>query len=158
MPFIEFTYAAGTVSEQARESLARDLPLTVLRWEGAPDTEFFRDVTWTYFHEMPADRIMVDGRPAAPSRPRYKVDVTVPAGALSERRRDGLIADLTALLVDACEFGDSRDDAAMRVWVLVHEQPDGWWGAAGVPVPFAELRRIAAEQRSTKAKAQPPTA
>lgn len=147
MPLIELTYAAGTVSDRAKDRLAADLPKTLLRWEGAPDTHFFREITWTYFHEMPADRIVVDGRPAAPSRPRFKVDITVPAGALSERRRDGLIADVTALVLDTCEPGDGGDDAPMRVWVLVHQQPDGWWGAAGASVQFAQLRLLAAEQR-----------
>ena len=154
MPLIEVTYAAGTLSDQGRDRLSSDLPQTLLRWEGAPDTDFFREITWTYFHEMPADRIVVNGRPAAPSRARYKVDITVPEGALSERRRDGLIADVTALVLDACEPGERPANASMRVWVLVHEQPDGWWGAAGVSVQFAQLRRLAAEQRSPESQAE----
>jgi phenylpyruvate tautomerase PptA (4-oxalocrotonate tautomerase family) len=152
MPLIEVTYAAGTMSDQARDRLISDLPQTLLRWEGAPDTEFFREITWTYLHELPADRIVVNGRPAAPARARYKIDITVPEGALSERRRDGLIADVTALVLDACEPGERPADSSMRVWVLVHEQPDGWWGAAGVSVQFAQLRQLAAEERSTQAK------
>lgn len=151
MPLIEVTYAAGTMSDQARDRLISDLPQTLLRWEGAPDTEFFREITWTYLHELPADRIVVNGRPAAPARARYKIDITVPEGALSERRRDGLIADVTALVLDACEPGERPADSSMRVWVLVHEQPDGWWGAAGVSVQFAQLRQLAAEERSTQA-------
>ncbi len=152
MPLIEVTYAAGTMSDQARDQLTSDLPQTLLRWEGAPDTDFFREITWTYLHEMPADRIVVNGRPAAPARARYKIDITVPEGALSERRRDGLIADVTALVLDACEPGERPADASMRVWVLVHEQPDGWWGAAGVSVQFAQLRRLAAEQRNSQSQ------
>ena len=154
MPLIEVTYASGTMSDQARDRLTSDLPQTLLRWEGAPDTDFFREITWTYFHEMPADRIVVNGRPAAPARARYKVDVTVPEGALSERRRDGLIADVTSLVLDACEPGEREADAPMRVWVLVHEHPDGWWGAAGVSVQFAQLRRLAAEQRSSESQVE----
>ena len=152
MPLIEVTYAAGTMSDQARDQLTSDLPQTLLRWEGAPDTDFFREITWTYLHEMPADRIVVNGRPAAPARARYKIDITVPEGALSERRRDGLIADVTALVLDACEPGERPADASMRVWVLVHEQPDGWWGAAGASVQFAQLRQLAGEERSTQAR------
>lgn len=152
MPLIEVTYAAGTMSDQARDQLISDLPQTLLRWEGAPDTEFFREITWTYLHELPADRIVVNSRPAAPARARYKIDITVPEGALSECRRDGLIADVTALVLDACEPGERPADSSMRVWVLVHEQPDGWWGAAGVSVQFAQLRHLAAEERSTQAK------
>lgn len=152
MPLIEVTYAAGTMSDQARDQLTSDLPQSLLRWEGAPDTDFFREITWTYLHEMPADRIVVNGRPAAPARARYKIDITVPEGALSERRRDGLIADVTALVLDACEPGERPADASMRVWVLVHEQPDGWWGAAGVSVQFAQLRRLAAEQRNSQSQ------
>lgn len=99
---------------------------------------------------MGVRRIVVNGRPAAPARARHKIDITVPEGALSERRRDGLIADVTSLVLDACEPGERPADASMRVWVLVHEQPDGWWGAAGVSVQFARLRQFAAEHRNSE--------
>jgi hypothetical protein len=33
------------------------------------------------------------------------------------------------------------------VWVLVHEQPDGTWGAGGSVIRYADLVGLAKEQR-----------
>jgi phenylpyruvate tautomerase PptA (4-oxalocrotonate tautomerase family) len=37
---------------------------------------------------------------------------------------------------------------ALRVWVLIHEQPEGTWGAAGNIVRFAELAALAKAERA----------
>lgn len=34
-------------------------------------------------------------------------------------------------------------DQALRVWVLVHEQPDGTWGAGGSVIRHADLAALA---------------
>ncbi|MFD9664576.1 4-oxalocrotonate tautomerase family protein [Rhodococcus sp. NPDC059968] len=76
--------------------------------------------------------------------PRVRVDVTVPAGALSDRRRQGLITEVPADVLSAAGLGESD---GLRVWVLVHEEPEGTWGAAGHVVRFSELAALAREQR-----------
>ncbi|MFC9361796.1 4-oxalocrotonate tautomerase family protein [Rhodococcus sp. NPDC057014] len=76
--------------------------------------------------------------------PRFRVDVTVPAGALSDRRTQGLITEVTAEVLAAAGLGEAD---GLRVWVLVHEQPEGTWGAAGQVVRFSELAALAREQR-----------
>jgi phenylpyruvate tautomerase PptA (4-oxalocrotonate tautomerase family) len=86
---------------------------------------------------MPADAVNRGGVPTA--SPTYRVEATVPAGAMSQRRKQGLVADVTDLLLTA-EDGD-RDP--MRVWVLITELPNGNWGAAGQVIDFDELRKAA---------------
>jgi phenylpyruvate tautomerase PptA (4-oxalocrotonate tautomerase family) len=71
------------------------------------------------------------------------VDVTVPHGALSERRKAGLVSDLTRIVLEAA--GLPPTDAG-KVWVLIHEQPDGTWGAGGEIVRHADLVALAKEQ------------
>ncbi len=56
----------------------------------------------------------------------------MPQGALSERRKGGLVQDATQTVLSAA--GLAPDDA-LRVWVLVYEQPDGTWGAGGWAAP-----------------------
>ena len=65
----------------------------------------------------------------------------MPEGALSERRKAGLVGDVTAE-VSAAAGLDPSD--ALRVWVLMHEQPEGTWGAGGAVIRFADLRAAAA--------------
>lgn len=72
------------------------------------------------------------------------VDVTVPSGALSERRKAGLVEDVTKLILGKTGWGDG---AGVRVWTLIHEVADGNWGAAGQVVHFEQLRDAARAER-----------
>lgn len=136
MPMIELTAPAGSLTDAGRKSVQKDLAALLLKWEGAPDNEFFRSVAWTYLHELPEGAQTT----AEDDAPRFRVDVRVPAGALSDRRKAGLVREATALVLDAAGLGEGD---AMRVWVLIHEQPEGTWGAGGQIVKFAELKALA---------------
>lgn len=138
MPMIELTAPAGALTDAGRKSVQKDLAALLLKWEGAPDNEYFRSVAWTYLHELPEGAQTT----AEDDAPRFRVDVRVPAGALSDRRKAGLVQEATALVLDAAGLGEGD---AMRVWVLIHEQAEGTWGAGGQIVKFAELKALAAK-------------
>lgn len=137
MPMFDLTYPEGALRAEARGPLVEQLTAALMRWEGAPDTDFFRQATWGYLDERPAFAVNRAGAPAEP--PTFRLAVTVPAGALSDRRKAGLIDEMTRLVLDA----EDRDRDRMRVWVHIHEIPDGNWGAAGQPIMFAQLREAA---------------
>lgn len=144
MPMIDLTMPAGAVEPDAARRLTDELAASLLRWEGAPDTEFFREITWVYLHEVAPGRIAPGGRPGGEAR--FRVDVTVPRGTLSQRRKDGLAADLHHAVATAAGF-DPEGPRALHVWTLVHEVDEGNWAAGGHTVRFAELRAAAhAEQ------------
>ncbi|MFF7473539.1 tautomerase family protein [Streptomyces sp. NPDC008092] len=142
MPLIRLTVPPGSLTDAGRRTVQQDLAAVLLRWEGAPDTPFFRAQAWSYLVELP------DGAQttaAGDDAPRFLVDVTVPAGTLSERRRAGLVEDATRTVLTAA--GLTAADA-LRVWVLVHEQPDGTWGAGGSVVRHADLVALAKDARA----------
>ncbi|MFE7743750.1 4-oxalocrotonate tautomerase family protein [Nocardia sp. NPDC057455] len=141
MPMIQLTLPSGTLSAEARSGLLKSLPETLLKWEGAPDNPFFRAQAWCRLEEV------ADGGFAAlgDDLPRFRIDVTVPAGALSDRRKAGLIEEVTEQVLVAAGLAEGD---ALRVWVLIHEQPEGTWGAAGNVVKFQELAALAQEQRA----------
>jgi phenylpyruvate tautomerase PptA (4-oxalocrotonate tautomerase family) len=141
MPRLDLTITSDALSEDSKPELLRALGASLLSWEGAPDTEFFRSITWAHLHELPAESIQT---PDGVADPHAILDVTVPAGALSERRKAGLVEDTTKLVLDAAGWGAK---AGMRVWVIVHEVPDGNWGAAGQVVRFEQLREAAQAER-----------
>jgi phenylpyruvate tautomerase PptA (4-oxalocrotonate tautomerase family) len=143
MPMIEVTAPSGAIAPDARVELLDELAGTLLRWEGAPDTEFFREITWVYFNELPADGLYVGGRPGG--APRVRVDITTPEGALSQRRRAGLVADVHAAVARAMAV--TPEEAGVRVWVLCREIAEGSWGAAGAIVEFEKLRAAAQAAR-----------
>lgn len=146
MPMIDLTVPTGALEPEARESLLEELATTLLRWEGAPDTEFFRSITWVYAHEVDQAALAVGGRPGGEAR--FRVDVTIPEGALSDRRKAGLVTDVTAAVLRAAGLEDSE---GLRVWTLIREVPDGNWGAAGQVIRFEELRKLAAAEREQAA-------
>jgi phenylpyruvate tautomerase PptA (4-oxalocrotonate tautomerase family) len=142
MPMIEVTAPAGAIAPEAREDLLEELAGTLLRWEGAPDTEFFRSISWVYFNEIPVDGLYVGGRPGG--EPRIRVEVTTPEGALSQRRRAGVVADMHAAISRAA--GIAPEDG-IRVWVLCREIAEGSWGAGGAVIEFEQLRAASQAER-----------
>ncbi|MET9245563.1 hypothetical protein [Nonomuraea sp. NPDC003709] len=91
MPMIQLTAPSGALTDQGRAEVQRELARALLRWEGAPDTAFFRAQAWSYLTELPARAQTT----AEDDLPRFRVDVTVPEGALSDRRKSGLVEDAT---------------------------------------------------------------
>ena len=112
-----------------------------MKWEGAPDTDFFRQATWGYLNEKPDWSVNRGGEPADP--PVFRLAVTIPGGAMSDRRKQGLVDEATKHILEA----EGGDGDSMRVWVHIHEIPDGNWGAAGQVIMFAELREAAKKAR-----------
>jgi len=151
MPFMEITYPQGALTDEARERLTDDLTTALLRAERAPDTEFFRSITWLYVHELPAGAVRAAGRPV--EAPTFRLEATTPQGALSDRRRKEFVADATRAVREAA--GIPEEDG-LRIWVLCKEIAEGSWGAAGQIVEFQALRALAAEEREkSEAEAQP---
>jgi phenylpyruvate tautomerase PptA (4-oxalocrotonate tautomerase family) len=138
MPLLEVTVPEGALDEQAKRELPPKLAAKLLEWEGAPDTAFFRSISWAHLHELPAETMHTADGVAAD--PHAIVAVTTPQGALSDRRRAGLVEDVTKLMLEATGWGD---EAALRVWVLCREIEEGSWGAGGQIIQFEQLRAAA---------------
>lgn len=140
MPMIDVTLSEGALSKEQRDALAERLTNTILKWEGASEIPFSREITLVYFDERPADAVYVAGAPAA--QPRYRVLVTIPEGSIrDEERKAGLVEDVTrdVLAVDGAE----GDAAAFRVWVFIHEVPDGHWAGAGRIFRLRDIVKLA---------------
>jgi phenylpyruvate tautomerase PptA (4-oxalocrotonate tautomerase family) len=141
VPMIDVTLPEGALSAEARDALAERLTTTLLHWEGAGDYPFARQITVVYFDERPAETIYVAGEQAG--EPRYRVLVTIPAGAIKEdERKAGLVDSLTREILEA--EGTSGDAAAFRVWVFIHEVPDGHWAGGGRIFRLRDIAKLVA--------------
>lgn len=141
MPKLDVTIPAGVLSPEAREQLPETLGATLLQWEGAPDTDFFRSITWAHLNELPAEAIRT---PDGQAEPHAVIDISVPQGALSDRRKAGLVDQATNDVLEATGWGD---EAALRVWVLINEVPEGNWGAGKQIIRFEQLKEAAKAER-----------
>jgi phenylpyruvate tautomerase PptA (4-oxalocrotonate tautomerase family) len=63
---------------------------------------------------------------------------------VSDRRKTVLVKDATAAVLRAAGLTEAD---ALRVWVLIHEQVEGTWGAGGGVVRYAELVAFAQQSR-----------
>jgi phenylpyruvate tautomerase PptA (4-oxalocrotonate tautomerase family) len=143
MPMIDVTLPEGALSAETRDALADRLTTTLLHWEGAGDLPFARQIAWVYFDERPSDAMYVAGEPAVD--PRYRVLITIPEGAIKEdARKAGLVEAITRDILEA--EGSEGDEAAFRVWVFIHEVPDGHWGGAGRIFRLRDIAKVVATE------------
>lgn len=147
---MDVTFPAGALTADQRTELADELTTVLLRAERAPDTDFFREVTWIFMHELPEGAVLTAGRPV--EKPIFKIICTTPEGALSARRRGELVAEATRVVR---EVAGIPEEDAMRIFVLCREIDEGSWGAGGHVIQFEQLRAIAAEQREKSDAAAP---
>src|SRR3954471_18440047 len=147
VPVFEITYPQGALAPDARATLLDELTTAILRAERAPDNGFFRGVTWGYVNELPKDSVVAGGPPV--EAPTFKIDLTTPEGALSDRRREEFTVEATRLVREAAGI---PEEEGLRVFVMMHEVAEGSWGAAGHVVRFEELRATAKAQREKEAE------
>lgn len=139
MPQIQLTVPEGVLTPEGAAGIQSTLAATMLKWEGAPDNDFFRSLAWSYLHQLPSGAQITAGD----EDPRFRIDVTVPAGALNDERKAGLAREATEQVLAAAGLGP---DQALRVWVLIHEQADGTWAAGGQIFRYADLVTLAQGQ------------
>jgi len=151
MPKIDMTIAEGQLSDDAKRELPGQMAAALLRWDRAPDTEFFRAISWTHLHELPEGAMHTADGPA--ELPQAVIEVTTPQGALSDRRRGELVKELTAQVLEATGWDD---EAGIRVWILCREIDEGSWGAAGNIIRFEQLRAAAKAEKEQAGSAAAP--
>jgi phenylpyruvate tautomerase PptA (4-oxalocrotonate tautomerase family) len=135
MPMIDLTYPEGALTEPERAEAVEKLTSALLRNEGADDNEQTRAMSWTVVNELPAHALNVGGTPA--ERPVYRLLITVPEGTLLQgpgpvgtQSRRNLVREATEILL-AAEGTEYSDAEASRVYCLVREVSDGYWGGMG---------------------------
>jgi phenylpyruvate tautomerase PptA (4-oxalocrotonate tautomerase family) len=137
---IDVTLPEGALTEDQLGTLGERLTTTLLKWEGAADIPFTRQITVVYFDERPAGSIYVAGEQATEAR--YRVLVTVPEGAITDdERKAGLVEEITRDVLEV--DGSEGDDASFRVWIFIHAVPDGHWGGAGRVFRFRDIVKLA---------------
>jgi phenylpyruvate tautomerase PptA (4-oxalocrotonate tautomerase family) len=142
MPMIDVTYVRGSVDDQVLTGLTDELVTALLRAERAPDTPFLRDNTVVYLHALQPAAQLVGGR--EPGAPRFRVEMTVFEGALSQDRKEQLAADVHAAVCTAAGI-DPRGPRAYHVWTLIHEIPEGNWAGGGNVIYYQQVKGLVAD-------------
>jgi hypothetical protein len=96
-----------------------------------------------FVHELPAAALYVGGRSV--DRPTYRLVLTAPAGTLlhgpgpfaAEARRS-LVREATEILLEA-EGSERRPGDAGRVYCIIAEVADGFWGGLGTAFRMEDI-------------------
>ena len=109
-------------------------------------------------HELPDGGVNLGGQPV--ELPVYRVFLTVPQGTpglhgpLNAHRRNDLAREVTDLVLAAEGVADIAANGH-RVWCMLREHADGFWGVSGRIYPMSD---IAAAARAGEALVSPTTA
>jgi phenylpyruvate tautomerase PptA (4-oxalocrotonate tautomerase family) len=143
MPMIDLTCPAGALEPAQRAEAVERLTAALLQHEGANDNEQTRAMSWTVVHELPAGALNVGGTPA--ERPVYRVMITVPEGTLLQgpgpigtQSRRNLVREVAEILL-AAEGTEYSDAEAGRVYCIVREVNDGYWGGMGTTFRMEDI-------------------
>ena len=142
MPMIDLTYVRGSLNDQALAQLTDELVTALLRAERAPDIPFLRDNTVVYLHTLDPAAQSVGGRGAG--APRFRVEMTVFEGALSQDRKEQLAADVHAAVCAAAGI-EPEGERALHVWTLIHEIPEGNWAGGGNIIYYRQVKGLVAD-------------
>ena len=142
MPMIDLTFVRGSLNDQALGLLTDELVAALLRAERAPDTPFLRDNTLVYLHALDPAAQSVGGRGAG--APRFRVEMTVFEGALSQDRKERLAADVHAAVCAAAGI-EPDGERALHVWTLIHEIPEGNWAGGGKVIYYRQVKGLVAD-------------
>lgn len=142
MPMIDLTFVRGSVDDPLLRWLTDELVTVLLRAERAPDTPFLRANTIVYLHALEPSAQSVGGR--EPAEPRFRVEMTVFAGALSQDRKEQLVADVHAAVCAAAGI-DPTGSRALQVWTLIHEVPEGNWAGGGKVIYYQNVKGLVAD-------------
>jgi phenylpyruvate tautomerase PptA (4-oxalocrotonate tautomerase family) len=139
---IDLTYVRGSLNDTALAGLTDELVTALLRAERAPDTPFLRDNTLVYLHALDPAAQSVGGRGAG--APRFRVELTVFEGALSQDRKERLAADVHAAVCAAACI-EPEGERALHVWTLIHEIPEGNWAGGGKIIYYRQVKGLVAD-------------
>lgn len=142
MPMIDLTFVRGSLNDQALGLLTDELVAALLRAERAPDTPYLRDNTLVYLHALDPAAQSVGGRGAG--APRFRVEMTVFEGALSQERKERLAADVHAAVCAAAGI-EPEGERALHVWTLIHEIPEGNWAGGGKVIYYRQVKGLVAD-------------
>ena len=142
MPMIDLTYVRGSLNDQALAQLTDELVTALLRAERAPDTPFLRDNTLVYLHAVDPAAQSVGGR--GEGTPRFRVEMTVFDGAVSQDRKEQLAADVHAAVCAAAGI-EPEGSRALHVWTLIHEIPEGNWAGGGKIIYYRQVKGLVAD-------------
>lgn len=141
MPIIRLYYPKGTLSREQKGTLAQRLTEVLITMEGGAGTRGGRAFASVLMTEMDPENWWVGGRQDGMFVARagkFLVDVSIPEGYMNGEQKTAVHAAVNSAIVDVT--GHSNDpDAGANILVVIHEVPEGNWGADGKTISLSDI-------------------
>jgi phenylpyruvate tautomerase PptA (4-oxalocrotonate tautomerase family) len=126
VPLIQVGAPQGDLDKSQQDALMSQLSNSVLKAEGATlESAGAQSLVWAHFNEKPQGTYYVGGAPL--KKPRFRIAVTTPQGALNDETRKSLVAEIGRIVDDIVGPRDGR----LNHWAMLYEVTDGGWAGAG---------------------------
>ncbi|QDT96713.1 hypothetical protein [Gimesia aquarii] len=146
MPVIDIQYQKGSLTEAAKAELPTRLGQIAIGYEGLEGSQFAREFTWVYLHEMPANQVtQVSG---APPKPIYRLRFTTLQSLLNNESKHRLGEDVTRAIYEAEGSAWNEEEAYNRVWIFFEDVREGDWIAGARINSLKGLREKLAEEKA----------
>lgn len=137
MPMIDLTIPADTLTDEHQARLVKELTRIFVKWEEGTEVPGYEYAAWAFVHE--AKGTAVAGKLRGPGKaPLYRVICSMPKGSMNERRKAGMIAEVTETIM-TLEPRDHWKPDVNRVWCIIVDVPDGDWGSGGQVTTLRDL-------------------
>jgi len=128
MPYIYVNVPRGMLDENEKTRLKKEITETVLRIEGAPDTQEAKSISFMIFNEIDEGGWSIGGKDT--DAPRYIVNLSLPAGVLNDEGKNEMVTEIHKMFTTFPAFNHSSFNP-MQAWVVINDVVDGNWGFAG---------------------------
>ena len=138
MPLVEVFTPTGSLTDEQRAEISRQVMADTISIEGVADTPASRSISWVLWRDIDDWWVGAD-RVSGTDAPRYLVRVQVPEGALDDRKRGEIVERVTAAIAKTEPDPDrlTRETAA---WVIIDEVPEGNWGSHGRIIGWSDIK------------------
>ena len=141
MPIIRVYYPQGALDSEKKAVLAQRLTDVLITMEGGAGTRGGRAFASILMTEVPPDSWWVGGHldgTFLAKAGKFLVDVSIPEGYMNGAHKTEVHASVNAAIVDVT--GHHADpDAGASVLVVIHEVPEGNWGADGKTISLGDI-------------------
>ncbi|GJI93295.1 hypothetical protein RugamoR57_00130 [Duganella caerulea] len=144
MPLLRITHQRGAITEAQKAQLAEELTSAILIAEVGADTPAGRSLAYVVFDEVdPKTSWYVGGKPdtSPPKGGRFLFDVVFPVGACTQADKTALHETINRIIANTLDVDGSFPNRASD-WVIVHEVPNGSWGASGQTIGIREINHV----------------
>ncbi|MGC1497744.1 MAG: hypothetical protein WA790_18210 [Sulfitobacter sp.] len=137
MPLIQVDAPKGDLDKSQQDALMSQLSNAVLKAEGAPlESAGAQSLVWAYYNEKPLGTSYVGGAPI--EKLPFRIAVTTPQGALNDKTRASLVAEIGRIVDDI--VGPYAD--RLNHWAMLYEVTEGSWAGAGQIFSLSDIQSV----------------